>query len=167
MRLPARRPSPRGGTYVGLVVPGWRGADADPSPFHEGTGTPCYCATLSCWGHSPIDLDESCQDRVSPSRAEAFFARWNVRWPGGSRLRRGRRRSFAFSRGNCHTLLLCHSQLLVAFPDRSRRELSESRVASPRGGLLRAVERTLAWMLPVSPAQMPILRLFTRPSPRP
>ena len=162
MGIRARRPSPRGGTYVGLEVAGVGGADADPSPFHEGTATPCYCATVSCWWHFPIDLDESCQDRVSPPRAEAFSARRNVRWPGSARCPRGRRRSFAFSRGNCHTLLLCHSQLLVAFPDRSRRELSGSRVPSPRGGLLRAAERTLAWICPVSAAQTQILRLFTR-----
>ena len=160
--FPARRPSPRGGTYVGLDLPGVRGADADPSPFHEGTATLCYCATVSCWWHFPIDLDESCQDRVSPPRAEAFFARWNVRWPGGSRLRRGRRRSVAFSRGNWHTLLLCHSQLLGALPDRSRRELSESRVASSRGGPFRAAESAFAWICPLSAAQMPILRLFAR-----
>ena len=117
-------------------------------------------------GHSPIDIDESCQNRVSPPRAEAFSARRKVRSSSSTPCPRRRCPSFAFSRGKCHTVLLCHSQLLGAFPDRSRRELSESRLRSPRGGLLRAVERTLAWRCPVSPAQMPILRLFTRPSPR-
>ena len=73
--------------------------NADPSPFHEGTATLCYCATVSCWWHFPIDLDESCQDRVSAPRAEAFFARRNVRWPGSARCPRRRRRSFAFSQG--------------------------------------------------------------------
>ena len=34
-RLPARRPFPRGGTFVGLDVSGVPGADADPLPLHE------------------------------------------------------------------------------------------------------------------------------------
>ena len=159
--FPARRPFPRGRKCGCLDLPGVRGADADPSLFHEGTGTPWHCATVSCWWHFPIDLDESCQDRVSAPRAEAFSARPKVRLPGSSRCPRGRSRSFAFSLGKFHTVLLCHSQLLGAFSDRSRRELSESRVASPLGGIFRAVESAFAWIYPVSTAQMPILRLFT------
>ena len=53
-----------------------------------------------------------------------------------------------------------------ALPDRYRQELPESRVISPRGGVLRLVICTLAWMCLVFPAQMLIFRLFTRPSPR-
>ena len=131
-----RRPSPRGGTYVGLDLPGVRGADADPSPFHEGTATPCYYATVSCWWHFPIDLDESCQNRVSPPRAEAFSARRKVRLPGSCRWRRRRRRSFAFSRGRAPGLGRQLRRSPGAFPDRSRRELSEYRSGFARGGLL-------------------------------
>ena len=65
--------------------------------------------------------------------------------------------------GNLHVVRRCPG----AFPDRSRRELSESRVASPRGGLFRAAESAFAWRWPVSAAQMPILRLFTKEMPHP
>ena len=50
-------------------------------------------------GHSPIDLDESCQNIVALFQAEAFSARRKARSPGSRRWRRGRHRSFAFSRG--------------------------------------------------------------------
>ena len=87
-------------------------------------------------GHSPIDLDESFQNIVVQSRAEAFSARRKLRSPGCCRWARGRRRSFALSRGRAPSLRRQLRRSPGAFSDRSRRELSENRSGFARGGLL-------------------------------